>query len=269
MIHLLELSSFQQYLYNPHTWLHKIPNIMKFIILFLYLFFLFYSSINFLILINLCLITIFFTLFIPISSFDFFLNRNLIFYFVFFFTFIGFDSISNFNLRKNNYTIFSINWSHKKIIYKTSFLLINHYSISVKIHILVSQHIIRFIGVIISSILLHKLLIFTTYNKDILFFYKNCHISNDFNIYNNILFVLILSSEWIYLFEIKIKNICIAFQLRGLKLIFFHQYINSLKIFIIGFNILISIIFEEAKSMTQSIYSREIIPEDQQIWLIK
>nr|UEQ12114.1 Hypothetical protein Ycf92 [Batrachospermum sp.] len=268
MIHLLELSSFQQYLYDPQTWLHKISNSIKLIILFLYLFFLFYSSINFLILINLCLITMFFTLFIPISSFDFIFNRNLIFYFIFFFTCIGSDSIANFSLRKNNYTIFSIKLSYKKIIHKTNCLLINKYSISVKIHILVSQHIQRFVGIIISSILLHKLLILTTYNKDILCFYKTCHISNDFNIYNHILFILMLSSEWIYLFEIKIKNLCIAFQLRGLKLMFFYQYINSFKIFIIGFNILIAIIFKEAKYMTQSIYSREIISEEQQVWLI-
>lgn len=269
MIYLLALSSFQQYLYNPYTRLHKVPNTIKLFILFLYLFFLFYSSINFLILINLCLVTIFFTLLISTSSFDFIFNRNLIFYFIFFLTFIGFDSISNFNLRKNNYTIFSINWSYKKIIHKTNFLLINKCFISVKIHMAVSQHIVRFIGIIISSIILHKLLILTTYNKDILCFYKICHISNDFNMGNNILFILILSSEWIYLFEIKIKNLCIAFQLRGLKLMFFHPYINSFKIFIIGFHLLIRIIFKEAKSMTQSIYSREIISEEQQVWLIK
>ena len=57
-MNLFELSSFQQYLYNPSCWLHKITSNIKSSIILLYLFLLFYSSVNLLIWINCYLIII-------------------------------------------------------------------------------------------------------------------------------------------------------------------------------------------------------------------
>nr|YP_009390138.1 hypothetical protein [Sheathia arcuata]ART65501.1 hypothetical protein [Sheathia arcuata] len=267
-MNLFELSSFQQYLYNPRCWLHEITSNIKFSIILLYLLLLFYSSVNLLILINCYLIIIPFTLSISREFIYRFYSQLLISYFVVFVILIGIDNGHDSNIIKNDCTLLSANFYFKYLINKNTLLCIKNYQIVIKIHILVSLYIIRLLLISVFSFTLYKLLLLTTYSKDILSYYGRYIVYSFSTTWNNILFVLILSSEWIYFFERKIKNFFITYQLRSMKFIFLYDYIIILKIFGIGINTVIQLISIDTKCIIHSMYAREIFSEKQTIWIV-
>ena len=267
-MNLFELSSFQQYLYNPSCWLHKITSNIKSSIILLYLFLLFYSSVNLLIRFNCYLIIIPLTLSISREFIYRFYSQFLISYFVVFIILIGIDNGHGSNVIKNDYALLSANFYCKYLINKNTLLCIKSYKIVIRIHIVVSLYIIRFLLISVFSFTLYKLLLLTTYTKDILFYYGRYIVYSCSTTWNNILFILILSSEWIYLFERKIKNFFITYQLRNMKFIFLYDYIIILKISGIGINTIIQLISIDTKFIIHSMYAREIFSEKQTIWVM-
>jgi hypothetical protein len=269
MMNLFELSSFQQYLYSPRSWLHKITSNIKCFSIFVYLFLLFYSSVNLLILINLYLIIIPVTLSIPIKLISRLYNNLIIYYSIVLIVFVSIDNSHDLHLVRNDLTILSTKYYLKYLINKNTLLRTKSYRIIIQIHILLPLYIIRFLLIIISSFTFYKLLLLTTYNKDILLFYGRYFFYGISQTWKNILFILILSSERIYLFEMQIKNFYTAFQLRDMKFILLRDYLIVFKVSAIGINILIQLIFIDTLSTVQTIYAREIFSEKQTIWLIK
>jgi hypothetical protein len=269
MINLLELSSFQQYLYNPRSWLHKLKSNIKSLIILIYLLLLFCSSVNALTWINFYLIIIPLTLSIPKDCIYRFYYQLIISYFIVFIVIIGIDTGHDLNVIQNDYTLTSVNYYFKHLINKNTFLCIKSYRIIIKIHILVSLYVIRFLLITTSSLTLYKLLILTTYNKDILLYYGRYFFYSFSKTWNDILFILVLSSEWIYLFEIKIKNFFIAYQLRDMKFIILYDYIVVLKVFSIGMNTIIELILLDTQSIIRSLHAREIFSKKQTISLIR
>jgi hypothetical protein len=269
MINLLELSSFQQYLYNPRSWLHKITSSIKSLIIFIYLLLLFYSSVNALTWINFYLIVIPLTLSIPKDCIYRFYHQLIISYLIVFTVIIGIDNGHDCNVIKNDYTLISVNYYFKHLINKDTFLCIKNYRIVIKIHVLVSLYAIRLLLITISSLTVYKLLFLTTYNKDVLLYYGRYFFYSFSRTWNDILFILVLSSEWIYFLEVKIKNFFITYQLRDMKFILLYDYIIVLKVFGIGMNTVIQFILLDTQSIIQSLHAREIFSEKQPIWLIK
>jgi hypothetical protein len=268
MINLFELSSFQQYLYNPRSWLHKITSNIKSCIILLYLFLLFYSSVNLLVWINCYLIIIPLTLSISREFIYRFYSQLLISYCVVFIMLIGIDNGHDSNVIKNDCALLSANFYFKYLINKNTLLCIKSYHIVIRIHILVSLYIIRLLLISVFSFTLYKLLLLTTYTKDILSYYGRYIVYSFSTTWNNILFILILSSEWIYLLEIKIKNFFMTYQLRNMKFIFLYDYIIVLKVFEIGINTVIQLISIDTKCIIHSMYAREIFSEKQTIWVV-
>jgi hypothetical protein len=143
------------------------------------------------------------------------------------------------------------------------------YKITFQIQISLSTKIIRFLLIIISFLLIHKLLVITTCNKDILFTYSMCFLYFFPFLDKDIFFILILSEECVYLLTKRIKNIQMSIYLKGNKMCLVNYHLKMINLYFIGINTLYQTIFMDVQTISCSLYSREIVPQTQKIWLLK
>nr|YP_009297751.1 hypothetical protein Kuma_051 [Kumanoa americana]AOM67485.1 hypothetical protein Kuma_051 [Kumanoa americana] len=274
MINLFELTFYQDYLYSPNTWLHKLTSYSKVFITVLYLACLPFTSLFFLLLINCYFITLSFTLLIPSLFFNRLYKQLFMAFIILSVLCISLNERHSKHLIKLNYTISTTNNSY---VYQllTNVMKCNEkqvfkiYKITFQIQILLSIKIMRFFLLIASCLLIHKLLVITTRSKDIVLTYFICFLYCFPFINKDIFFILILSEECISLFEKRIKNMQMSILLRGNKLSLLNYYLRIIELYMIGFNMLYKMIFIDVQTISYSLYSREIFPQTQQIWLLK
>jgi hypothetical protein len=273
MINLLEFSFFHQYLYYPNSWLHKIEYNIKLLVILIYLCCIPYASIFWLVILNLLFLIIFFTLSLPMSYLYSNYARLIIVFCIFCVWFISINSNNNQLLLQQQWVIKITNYyiklkTIKKLLLFDYTLLAITYKITIYVQILFSCRLIRLILIVISSLISHKLFTITTCNKDIFFAYSKLYVKSFSYRYNEILFILILSSECIYFFATRIKNIHISIYLRCQQSSFSYLYYKICTIYLISATVIYRTILYDIQNMTQSLYAREILAEKQKIELI-
>lgn len=259
MINICQLHIFGNYKYFPRTCLHLISAKMKGVLMCIYIIFIPYLSISILIYIILYLCIIFLCN-----------NINDIYQFswqVIIFT-IMFFIISSLALTSSNYLAISIIYQIK-LRHINLFFPLAAKKYSNIITFFIPTLITRSFIILIAYYLYYQLIKITTQGSEILSnnlqIITSVYLSRIF--VKKIIFILIMTSEYIFLIESKVQNITISLFMRGqlLKQITCNEII---KLGILLFKLITKELIQEINHTSQIIFTREILFNHRNNWLI-
>jgi hypothetical protein len=276
MVNLIELSYFQDYLYSPQNWCHHLKAIYKITIISCYLAIVPFCPIFVLIIIAAIFSSILFntgveSTSIPIILKKIFVSIFLLSILLIFPYGISLDRILIIRCQ----LIVSSCFNNAQVNRNMKFSCLNptkffkNYSRCI-INIIMPISIIR-IGIVLFSYLsLYRLIILTTSNNNIflLYFQIVSHLQKYYPILLNVLFIIILSNDFVKHLESKVTHTIIAISLRGLSLSSINYYSKLLYLYAIGFNILIENTIKDTITISRATYLRDIIPRLRCKWLV-
>nr|YP_009628889.1 hypothetical protein [Balbiania investiens]QBX88672.1 hypothetical protein [Balbiania investiens] len=276
MINLIELSYFQDYLYSPQNWCHHLNAIYKITFIFCYLAIVPFCPIFVIIIVAAIFSSILFNIGIELTSMPIISKKIFISIFLLFILLMFPYSISLDRILIIRCQLVISSYSTNAEVYRNmKFSCINpterfqNYSRFI-INIIMPISIIR-IGIVVFSYLnLYRLIILTTSNNNIFLFYFQIvsHLQKYYPILFNLLFIIMLSNDFVKRLELKVTHTMIAISLRGLSSSSLDYYSKILYLYSISFNLFIKDITQDTMTMSKVAYLRDIIPRLRCKWLV-
>lgn len=267
MINGLQLSFFSNYIHAPKIWLHSLSARQKIFIMSIYLISI--PSIPISIFIGITIIILFIFISLANNHDSYYVYTILLGLFVYCLLLLLINHISS--ISPNDIIII--------IPYQFTIQLIKHnlhtiYKIQFQniIKIFISRLIIRSILILFSYYLLYQLIIFTTQIEELLIhnLYIIYHVTKNIPIsfISEIIFIMILTYEYITLLEINIQNMITSLTIRGQYLNLYENYYEFLQICFLGFEMLKNQATHEIFITNNIIYTRELNMSKKNKWLI-
>lgn len=266
MINRIQLSFFSNYIYAPKIWLHSLSVRQKIWMMSIYLICIPSIPLSMFIWITIVISCIF----ISIARDN---ESNYIYKILFALSIycLLLLLITNISSITGNYLLITIPYQLKIQWLNKSLQTISGLYYKNIITISISNLIIRSLLLVISYYLFYQLIIFTTQIEDILiynlctmnFIAKNISISS----ISDIIFILILSYEYISILEINIENIITSLIIRGQSFYIHKNYHEFSQICILILNIVKNQVNEEIYATNSIIYTRELNMSLKDKWL--
>nr|UAT97782.1 hypothetical protein Ahn.fas.Kor.pt_226 [Ahnfeltia fastigiata] len=251
-MNLLSLSFLRRYLYAPMTWLHFIIPNVKVIITFCNLIILPCASIHYLLYTVALLVIIFITLKLP---------KNFVYSFLIsLFSFIIFTFILSVNTNLSH--SHALSFKNFKLVLPQYFFNSRMPTCNVKSRnslysLIIPEYAIRLS--LISTIYLGclKIIAFTTLYEDIIFCFYIPLKKNNLKAIREMLFISSLSSQFLEIVSIRIRNSIIAIKIRGNRNPL--KNIQSLsKLYYYAYMTFFTFLCSEIRQTSSTLYSREI-----------